>query len=127
VKTVLAMDVLSHMPMSNREPVEIPWSAQNGLGEVCVLNNWCFVVVVLASRGGTLMNFVLGGPNFRGETPRSDLCWLHLAIATSLLVILLNTLSEDWTFSRMKTQNLKMVVFMHCFLFGRSCFGESCS
>jgi hypothetical protein len=64
-----------------RSSQEIPETTRSGLGAVFVSDIWEFVAVFSASGGGE--DFVFGGLNIQGESLKSDLRWLCLAMTTS--------------------------------------------
>jgi hypothetical protein len=66
--------------------------------------------IVLQQSGATLVDFVLNSFSFQGENPRPSV--VVPGNDGFLVVFLLKTLSGDWTFFSVKTQDL------HCYLSG---------
>ena len=94
------------MLVSSRGLENIPGSTHNGSEEVCASNDRRFFAVFSTSGAVTLHTSSLAA-------------LLDLRVSVSLL----NTLSRDWTFSRVKIQDLTKpvrmtTVFMHYYLSG---------
>jgi hypothetical protein len=62
-----------------RSSREVPETTRSGLGAVFMSDIWQFAAVFPASGGGE--DFLFGGLSFYGESPKSDLRWLCLALA----------------------------------------------
>jgi hypothetical protein len=90
------MEVMSpsRMLRSTQEPVMISGSFLAAWEKyVCEMIN-VFAIVFSASGGGEY--FIIGGFNFQGENPKSDLRWIYLVPSDGYLFV---SLSKAWSSS----------------------------